>query len=176
MPSATLASVPRPSQSGSRHRVHADPAKPGTPYLDLDIAAAVARFRALQATLPDTLVHYAVKANPEARLLHALAAADCRFDVASPAEVTAALEAGASPEHLVYSNPIKRRSDIAFAAQRGVRLFVVDTLEETYKVSEAAPGCAVLCRIGTTGEGSDWSLSRKYGCSPGRPCRSSARH
>jgi ornithine decarboxylase len=137
-----------------------------TPYLALDVPAAVTRFRRLAAALPGTAVHYAVKANPDPTLLAALAAAGGRFDVASPAEVVAALEAGAAPSDLVYSNPVKRRDDIAFADRLGVRLFVVDSLEETQKVAAAAPGSAVLCRIVTSGEGSDWSLSRKYGCSP----------
>ena len=137
-----------------------------TPYLDLDVRAAVTRFRRIAACLPGTAVHYAVKANPEPTLLAALDAAGCRFDVASPAEVVAALEAGATPEDLVFSNPIKRRQDITFAARAGVRLFVVDSIEETQKVAAAAPGSSVLCRIGTSGEGSDWSLSRKFGCSP----------
>ena len=136
-----------------------------TPYLELDVPAAVTRFRRLRATLPGTAVHYAVKANPDPALLAALAAAGSRFDVASPAEVVAVLDAGAAPSDLVYSNPIKRRRDIAFAARLGVRLFVVDSLEETQKTADAAPGSAVLCRIATSGEGSDWSLSRKYGCS-----------
>jgi ornithine decarboxylase len=136
-----------------------------TPYLALDVPAAVTRFRRLAAALPGTAVHYAVKANPDPTLLAALAAAGSRFDVASPAEVVAALEAGAAPSDLVYSNPVKRRDDIAFADRLGVRLFVVDSLEETQKVAAAAPGSAVLCRIVTSGEGSDWSLSRKYGCS-----------
>ena len=46
--------------------------------------------------------------------------------MASPAEIAAALAAGASPAELVYSNPVKRRADVAFAAELGVRLFVVD--------------------------------------------------
>ncbi|MEO5709760.1 MAG: type III PLP-dependent enzyme [Nocardioidaceae bacterium] len=142
------------------------PTTVATPYLDLDVAAAVTRYRRLAASLPGTAVHYAVKANPEPALLAALAGAGCRFDVASPAEVTAVLGAGAQPADLVYSNPVKRREDIASAARLGVRLFVVDSLEETQKVAASAPGSAVLCRIGTSGAGSDWSLSRKYGCSP----------
>jgi ornithine decarboxylase len=137
-----------------------------TPYLDLDVTAAVTRYRRLATALPDTGVHYAVKANPDPSLLAALAMAGCRFDVASPAEVLAALDAGASPSDLVYSNPVKRREDVAFAARLGVRLFVVDSADETRKVASAAPGTSVLCRIGTSGEGSDWALSRKYGCSP----------
>lgn len=144
----------------------ARPTTVATPYLDLDVAAAVTRYRRLAASLPGTAVHYAVKANPEPALLAALAGAGCRFDVASPAEVTAVLDAGAQPADLVYFNPVKRREDVASAARLGVRLFVVDSLEETQKVAASAPGSAVLCRIGTSGAGSDWSLSRKYGCSP----------
>jgi len=160
-PSAAGAS-PAPD-SGSPLGVDVLP--PSTPYLDLDVGAAVTRYRRLGAALPGTAVHYAVKANPDPALLVALVAAGCRFDVASPVEVVAVLEAGAAPADLVYSNPVTRRTDIAFAAQRGVRLFVVDSLEETAKVADAAPATSVLCRIVTSGEGSDWPLSRKYGCS-----------
>ncbi len=139
-------------------------ARQSTPYLVLDVGLAVERCRGLAAALPGTAVHYAVKANPDPVLLAALAGAGARFDVASPAEVRAALGAGARAEHLVYSNPVKKRADIVSAAQDGVRLFVVDSPEETVKVAEAAPGCSVLVRLATSGAGSDWSLSRKYGC------------
>src|SRR5689334_19952400 len=156
--SAVLQSLPT-----LRRRPHA---AARTPYLDLDVRAAVTRYRRIAACLPGTAVHYAVKANPEPALLAALVAAGGRFDVASPAEVVAVLEAGAAAGDLVYSNPVKRRQDISFAARLGVRLFVVDSIEETQKVASAAPGSALLCRIGTSGAGSDWSLSRKYGCTP----------
>src|SRR3954470_9375967 len=124
---------------------------PATPYLDLDVPHAVAAYRRLAAALPGTAMHYAVKANPDPTLLTALAAAGCRFDVASPAEITAALMAGAGPGELVYSNPVKRREDVRFAARLGVDLFVVDSLAEVAKVVEAAPGSRVLCRLVTSG-------------------------
>src|SRR4051794_9761237 len=143
------------------------PAHRPTPYLALDVPHAVATYRRLATALPGTALHYAVKANPDATLLAALAAAGCRFDVASPAEITAALMAGAGPAELVYSNPVKRREDVRFAARLGVDLFVVDSPGEVAKVAEAAPGSGVLCRLVTSGEGSDWPLSRKYGCSSG---------
>ena len=136
-----------------------------TPYLDFDVPYAVSTYRRLAAALPGTALHYAVKANPDPVLLAALAASGCRFDVASPAEITAALLAGAVPADLVYSNPVKRREDVRFAARLGVDLFVVDSPSEVAKVAEAAPGAGVLCRLVTSGEGSDWPLSRKYGCS-----------
>ena len=136
-----------------------------TPRLELHVPTAVERFHRLQAALPGTAVHYAVKANPHPVLLRALVTAGASFDVASPTEVRACLAAGARPGDLVYSNPIKLRTDIVESAALGVRLFVVDSPEETRKVAEAAPGAAVLCRLVTSGDGSDWPLSRKYGCS-----------
>ncbi len=136
-----------------------------TPYLELDVTTSVHRYLELASALPRTAVHYAVKANPHPLLLAELAAVGCRFDVASPAEVRAVLRAGSDPEALVYSNPVKRRDHIREAAALGVRLFVVDSEAETTKVAQEAPGSAVLCRLVTSGEGSDWPLSRKYGCS-----------
>ena len=161
-PIATAAR-PRPDAypgTGSGH-----PVLPPTPFLELDVDVAVDRYRALAAALPGAVVHYAVKANPHPELLAALVGAGCNADVASPAEVRAALTAGASPDDLVYSNPVKRRDHMAEAASLGVRLFVVDSVTELHKVAEAAPGTAVLCRLVTSGAGSDWPLSRKYGCS-----------
>lgn len=136
-----------------------------TPYLSLDVGTAVARTHALRTALPGTAIRYAVKANPDPRLLAALAAAGVGFDVASPTEVALAVRAGAPAAELVYSNPVKRRADVADAHARGVRLFVVDSPAEVRKVAEAAPGASVLCRLVTSGAGSDWPLSRKYGCS-----------
>lgn len=152
------------SASAVRPADHPSLPMPTTPFLELEPAIAVDRFEALAASLPGVAVHYAVKANPNPDLLRALAVAGCNFDVASPTEVRAALGAGASPDDLIYSNPVKRRDHIVESASLGVRLFVVDSLPEVHKVSEAAPGTAVVCRLVTSGQGSDWPLSRKYGC------------
>jgi ornithine decarboxylase len=153
-----------PARASAAHAPSA-PAPRATPYLELAPAAAVRRFRRLGAALPGTAVHYAVKANPHPALLGALAAAGCRFDVAGPAEVRACLAAGAGAADLVHSNPVARRDALAECAALGVDLFVVDSAEEAVKLADAAPGSRVLCRILASGSGSDWPLSRKYGCS-----------
>ncbi len=140
-------------------------AAPG-PLLELDLDVVTARVRELRAALPTTAIHYAVKANPHPEILRRLGEEGARFDVASPAEITACLAAGALPGELLYSNPIKRRADVVWAHDQGVRLVVVDTMEEVAKVAESAPGSAVLCRMLTSGSGSDWPLSRKYGTTP----------
>ena len=143
-----------------------------TPYLDFDVAHAVTTFRRLAAALPGTALHYAVKANPDPTLLAALAGSGCRFDVASPAEITAALWPGAGPGDLVYSNPVKRREDVRFAARLGVDLFVVDSPGEVAKVAEAAPGSRVLCRLVTSGDGRTGRCRASTDARPARPSRS----
>jgi ornithine decarboxylase len=141
------------------------PGLPPTPFLEVETAVVTRRLEELAAALPGVAIHYAVKANPHADVLTAVVAGGGNFDVASPAEVRAALAAGASPDDLVYSNPMKRRDHIMEAAALGVRVFVVDSAAEVHKVAQAAPGTAVLCRLVTSGDGSDWPLSRKFGCS-----------
>jgi ornithine decarboxylase len=138
-----------------------------TPYLALDLDVALCRYAELAATLPGTRVHYAVKANPEPRLLARLVSAGSAFDVASPAEVVACLEAGAQSGDLLFSNPVTSRQDLVDAGTLGVRLFVADGEGQLARIAAAVPGADVLVRISTSGQGSDWSLSRKYGCPPG---------
>jgi len=140
------------------------PVDPPTPRLELSVGTAVTHYLALASALPGTSVHYAVKANPHPVLLRALAQAGCRFDVASPAEARAALDAGAPASHLLHSNPVARRDHLAQVHALGVRLFVVDSVGEVGKLADVAPGAGVLVRIVTSGSGSDWPLSRKYGC------------
>lgn len=137
-----------------------------TPYLDIDLSIVAERHAELAAALPGTAIHYAVKANPHPDVLATLAAVGASFDVASPAEVDAALRTGVGPDALLYSNPVKHRVDIATAHGAGVRAFVLDSEDEVAKVAAAAPGSRVLCRLLTSGAGSDWPLSRKFGAPP----------
>lgn len=137
----------------------------GTPFLELETSVVAERLGALSRTFPDTAIHYAVNANPHPDVLATVVAAGANFGVASPAEVRACLAAGAAPDDLIYSNPVIRRDDISEAARLGVRLFVVDTVPQVRKIAETAPGTAVVCRLLTSGGGSRWPLSRRYGCS-----------
>ena len=135
-----------------------------TPYLALDVHRAVRQYSIIADAFGAGTVHYAVKANPHPHLVGELVRAGGRFDVASPAELDLCLQAGADVSQVIYSHPMKRRADIDYAHRRGVHLFVADSAAEIDKVAEAAPGAAVLVRLATTGAGSDWPLSGKFGC------------
>ncbi len=135
-----------------------------TPYLVVDLDVVRDRYRRLAAALPATQIFYAVKANPAPEILELLVTEGSRFDVASPGEIDMALAAGADPSQLSYGNTMKKKSDIAYAYERGVRYFAFDAAEELDKLIEVAPGSTVFCRVLCDGAGSDWPLSRKFGC------------
>lgn len=138
--------------------------RPATPVLVVDLDVVATRYDKLHAALPTAEIFYAVKANPAPEILRLLQARGASFDVASPGEIDLCLEVGIDPAAISYGNTIKKRSDIAYAFERGVRLFAYDSELELEKLAEAAPGAEVFCRILTSNEGADWPLSRKFGC------------
>ncbi|MBA4790000.1 MAG: type III PLP-dependent enzyme [Pseudomonadota bacterium] len=132
--------------------------------VDLDVVRA--NYAAFARALPDTRVFYAVKANPDAAVLKALAEMGSCFDTASVVEIELALAAGAGPERISFGNTIKKERDIERAYKMGVRLFAVDCYEEVEKIARVAPRAKVFCRILCDGAGAEWPLSRKFGCVP----------
>src|SRR5437016_6322759 len=136
------------------------------PCLVVDLDVVRENYLAFARALPDARVFYAVKANPAPEILKLLAELGSSFDVASVSETEAVLAAGASPERISYGNTIKKECEIAAAARLGVTLFAVDCEAEVEKVARAAPGARVICRVHCDGSGSEWPLSRKFGCEP----------
>jgi len=136
------------------------------PCLVVDLDVVRENYQNFAKALPDTKVYYAVKANPAPEILKLLAELGCCFDVASIAETHAALAAGATADRISYGNTIKKEREIAEAFGLGVTLFAVDCEAEVEKVSRAAPGSRVICRIHCDGSGAEWPLSRKFGCEP----------
>ncbi|MEX2450735.1 MAG: type III PLP-dependent enzyme [Rhodospirillales bacterium] len=137
---------------------------PPTPFLVLDLDVIRENYERLKAALPLADVYYAVKANPAPEILRTLVDAGSHFDAASAYEIEECLRVGAAPEHISYGSTIKKVSEIKQAYDRGVRMFAFDSEAELEKLAEWAPGSKVYCRLITSDEGSDWPLSRKFGC------------
>src|SRR5258707_12373060 len=55
------------------------------PFLILDNAIVREKARRFRAAMPRVLPHYAVKANPDSRVLNTLMQEGCRFEIASTA-------------------------------------------------------------------------------------------
>lgn len=139
---------------------------PQTPCLIIDLDVVDENYRLLSEALPEATIYYAVKANPDSQVLRRLYQAGSSFDTASFREIELALIAGADPRQISFGNTIKKEREIVRAHDLGVDLFAVDSVEEVEKVARAAPGARVYCRVLTDGEGAEWPLSRKFGCTP----------
>lgn len=137
-----------------------------TPFLVVDLDVVRERYFALQRALPDAAIFYAVKANPAAPILELLVDLGSAFDVASPAELDACIEAGADPVRIAYTSTVKKQQWIAEAYSKGVRIFAMDSEPELRKIVEVAPDATVCCRILCDNTGADWPLSLKFGCDP----------
>lgn len=138
----------------------------GTPILVVDIDRVRENYEALQQGCPQAQIYYAMKANPAPQILQALSEQGSFFDVASRGEVDMCLAQGIPSAHLSFGNTIKKVHDIAYAYNKGVRMFAADADEEIYKLAHAAPGSKVFIRVLVEMCEADWPLSRKFGCAP----------
>ena len=146
-----------------------------TPVLTVDTQIVRRLHGALRSALPGVDLHYAVKANPSTAVLATLAAGGARWDVASPGEIDAVLDVDQDPSHLSYGNTAKKARDIAYATSVGVRRFSFDSDAELDKLARHAPGATLMVRLATSGQGADWALGRKFGCSEREAARLMAR-
>src|SRR5581483_5988746 len=133
------------------------------PFLIVDTAIVRAKARRFRAALPRVRPHYAVKANPDRRVLKVLAQEGVGFEIASTAELDVLLSLGVAAAEVFYSNPMKSREAIAYAAAKGVEWFVVDSVDELRRIHGTKADAKLYLRIAAPNIGSDWPLSGKFG-------------
>jgi len=141
-------------------------AKYGTPLLVLSLEQVKKNYRFLGEHLPGVKVHYAVKANPDRRLVEALAENGACFDVASDGEMLELAAMGVAPDRIIYANPVKTAGGLAAARQTGVYKFTFDSEHEVGRIAAAVPGGTVLLRIKVDNPQALVDLNKKFGAQP----------
>ncbi len=137
-----------------------------TPFLLIDLNIIRQKYVELAQQLPFSRIYYAVKANPHDEVVKLLAGLGSCFDVASRWELDQLMRLNVSPDRISYGNTIKKRKDISYFYEKGVRMFASDSQDDVQNLAELAPGSRVFFRILTEGTGADWPLSRKFGAHP----------
>jgi len=133
------------------------------PFLLVDTEIVRSKVRRFKGALPRVHPHYAVKANPDPRVLKVLIEEGAGFEIASIAELDILLGLGVPAGEIYYSNPMKSRDYIRYAAEKGVEWFVLDSLEELRKIVGIKPDAMLYVRIEAPNVGSDWPLAGKFG-------------
>ncbi len=120
----------------------------------------VARFK---TALPSLEIHFAVKSNPDEKVLACLLDTGVGVEIASQKELDLVLQLGVPAQEVFYSNPVKSPKYIAYAASKGVQWFVVDSVDEMEKIISLAPNAKLYLRIHTSNQGASIALSAKFG-------------
>ena len=133
------------------------------PFVILDTAIVRQKARRFRAAMPRVQPHYAIKANPDPRVIKALREERVGCEIASIAELDLLLGHGVPAAEVFYSNPMKSRASISRAAASGVEWFAVDSVDELRRIHEIKADARTYLRISTSNVGSDWPLSGKFG-------------
>ncbi|MDK2839065.1 MAG: ornithine decarboxylase [Thermosipho sp. (in: thermotogales)] len=141
--------------------------KHGTPILVMDLEVVRDNYKRLVENVKNSKIYYAVKANSHIEILKLLRDLGSYFDVASRPEIEKLLSIGVEPERMSFGNTIKKSSDIAFAYEKGIKMFAVDSEMEIEKIAKNAPNSDIYVRISTNGmeDDADWPLTKKFGTS-----------
>ena len=81
----------------------------GTPLLVMSVEQVKQNYRYLKDHMPRVNLHYAVKANPDERIVRTLKDLGSCFDVASDGEILQLQALGIEGARMVYANPAVKR-------------------------------------------------------------------
>jgi ornithine decarboxylase len=114
--------------------------------------------------LPSVTPFYAVKCNPEPRLLTTLLDQGVQFDCASLREVSDIKKATKQKTpSILYAHPMKSDRDIRMIEQMGITTTVVDSIEECKKLEECGWKGDAYLRVAVGDKGSKMPFSAKFG-------------
>ena len=135
-----------------------------TPTCFLDLKMLQLRYRQWRELLPSVQPFYAVKCNDTIPLLEELARLGCKFDCASIKEMDRVVGLKVTPDRIVYSHPIKMISHLKHSKELGIKLTVVDSVEEVSKIAIHHPEADILIRVACLDAAtSRYPMSGKFG-------------
>jgi ornithine decarboxylase len=137
-----------------------------TPSLVFDSDVCRGQWSALRNALPGVELYYAVKSNPYSGLLQTIFEANGHFDVASAAEIRMLEQLGVSPSRMIHTHPIKTELEIEKAVAFGVTTFVVDNVDELWKLIPYRHFIRVMLRLSFIAPDAPIDLSKKFGAPP----------
>jgi len=141
------------------------------PALFLSREMARRQIRALAKALPEVGIYYAMKSNDHPSILSLVVEEGHSFDVCSIKEIEKCVDSGADAATLLHTHPIKADYEISAAFAAGVRIFVVDNVDEIAKFEAYGDRVQLMVRFRAlvSEEVEDLvqcDLSYKFGCAP----------
>ena len=138
----------------------------GTPLLVMSVEQIKQNYRYLKEHMPRVNLHYAVKANPDERIVRTLKDLGSCFDVASDGEILQLQAMGIEGTRMVYANPIKPVHSIETARRAGILSYMVDSAPEIEKMARVLPGASIMVRVRMQNPEALIDLNKKFGAEP----------
>jgi ornithine decarboxylase len=88
------------------------------------------------------------------------------FDVCSNGEIDIVRQCSIQAGRCLHTHPIKRDSDVRYALDYGITLFVVDNEDELLKLVPYKDSLSILVRMSIQNPGCVVNLSKKFGVAP----------
>ncbi len=146
----------------------------GTPLIVIDHDSIKANYYKFCKYLPDVKPFYAIKANPESKIVKTLYNEGCGFDVASWEEfmiVYDTIEGNHEEkkafmnEKVIYANPVKRIDSLKKLNEYSIRM-TFDNYIEVDKIAQYCKNSRLILRVDVPNTGSVVELSTKFGANP----------
>jgi ornithine decarboxylase len=146
----------------------------GTPLIVIDHDLIKANYYNFCKNLPNVKPFYAIKANPESKIVKTLYNEGCGFDVASWEEfmiVYDTIEGNHEDkkafinEKVIYANPVKRIDSLKKLKEYSIRM-TFDNYVEVDKIAKYCKNSRLILRVDVPNTGSVVELSTKFGANP----------
>ena len=137
--------------------------KPEETFYVYDLGQVKQAYKEWARVFPTIRPFYAVKCNPNRRVLKTLAQLGSSFDCASKQEMKTVLELGVDPDRIIYANPCKHPQDIEWADAHGITLTTFDSPCELSKIAQRSSHMRVILRIRADDPDAQCPLGNKYG-------------
>lgn len=117
-------------------------------FYDMDLLrSTLATIKAEAGRHEGFVVHYAVKANANPKILAAVAQAGLGADCVSGGEIEAALRAGFAPSGIVFAGVGKSDWEIELGLEKGIACFNVESLAELDVIAEIAARMGKIANV-----------------------------
>jgi ornithine decarboxylase len=134
------------------------------PFYVVNLNKIVEQYNKWITKLPNIKPYFAIKSNPDIKIIKLLSTLGCNFDCASKNEIATILNIVDDESRIIFANPCKMSSHITFARDNGVHLMTFDCVEELFKIHKINRKAELVLRLCVDDSDSICKFNSKFGC------------
>ena len=120
----------------------------GTPLFIYDAGCFDVKWNLLRSTFPERFsIYYSVKANPNRFILRHFLSLGAGLEVASVGELECAIDAGCTPERILFAGPGKTEAELETALKRGIGEVHVESSLEAQRIGRIGRRLGIKARV-----------------------------